>query len=94
MQFKWTVFQLHPETPESGLELAELFAARDFNITAMQQRVVAVAAEVGLPIKPRSRTFNSRRAQELGKLAQRLAIMEAYQKVSTQRILSMALTSP
>lgn len=80
VQFKWSVFPLHPETPEAGVELADLFAGRDLDITAMQQRVAAVADGLGLPLKPRSRTFNSRAAQELGKLAQKMGLMDAYQK--------------
>jgi len=46
----------------------------------MRERVLAVARELGLPLEPRSRTFNSRRAQELGKFAQKMGRMEAYQK--------------
>ncbi len=80
MEFKWTVFPLHPETPKEGLELADLFAGRDLDLAAMQQRLAAVAAEVGLPLEPRTRTYNSRLAQELGKLAQKMGLMEAYQK--------------
>lgn len=62
------------------MELSDLFAGRDLDLTAMQERLGAVAAEVGLPLKPRSHTFNSRRAQELGKLAQKMGRIEAYQE--------------
>lgn len=80
MRFQWTVFPLHPETPDAGIELAELFAGRAFDLPAMQERLAAVAAEMGLPLTARSRTFNSRPAQELGKFAQKMGLMEAYRQ--------------
>ena len=39
-------------------------------IAEMQTRLVRVAAAEGLPLALRSRTYNSRRAQELGKWAE------------------------
>ena len=60
------------------MDLSELFAGRDLDLPGMQQRVLAVAAEVGLPLTAPSRIFNSRRAQELGKFAQKMGRMEAY----------------
>lgn len=65
-----TVFPLHPDTPEEGLELSELFAGREVDIEAMQTKLSQVAASEGLPLGKRSRTFNSRLAQELGKWAE------------------------
>jgi predicted DsbA family dithiol-disulfide isomerase len=64
------VFPLHPETPEKGLELSELFAGRELDIEAMQAKLSQVAAAEGLPLTTRTRTYNSRRAQELGKWAE------------------------
>lgn len=64
------VFPLHPETPETGMELSELFAGREAMIADMQTRLSQVAAAEGLPLTLRSRTYNSRRAQELGKWAE------------------------
>jgi len=78
LELRWTVFPLHPETPEEGMELAELFAGRDLDLDAMAARLRAVAAEVGLPIGTRSRTYNSRRAQELGKWAEEQGRGEAF----------------
>lgn len=52
------------------MELFELFRGRNFDIEAMQLRLTAVAGELGLPLTPRTRTYNSRRAQELGKWAE------------------------
>jgi predicted DsbA family dithiol-disulfide isomerase len=70
VKLRWTVFPLHPETPEAGLELAELFAGREAEIRAMQARLLRLAEAEGLPLSERSRTSNSRRAQELGKWAE------------------------
>lgn len=62
------------------MELADLFAALPTDIAAIQERLAVVAAEVGLPLNLRSRIFNSRRAQELGKLAQKMGLMEPFQE--------------
>jgi predicted DsbA family dithiol-disulfide isomerase len=70
VELKMRVFPLHPETPEDGTELSELFAGREAMIAAMQARLIQVAAMEGLPLALRSRTYNSRRAQELGKWAE------------------------
>lgn len=70
IELRWTVFPLHPETPEGGTELAELFAGREEQIRAMQSRLRRLAADLGLPLAERTRTYNSRRAQELGKWAE------------------------
>lgn len=70
VELRWTVFPLHPETPEEGVELAELFAGREEQIKAMQARLHQLAEAEGLPLAERTRTYNSRRAQELGKWAE------------------------
>lgn len=70
VQLHWSVFPLHPETPTEGRELAELLAGREKMIRDMQARLLQVAAAEGLPLTERSRTFNSRLAQELGKWAE------------------------
>jgi predicted DsbA family dithiol-disulfide isomerase len=70
VELRWTVFPLHPETPEEGMDLAELFAGREAQIRAMQARLRQLAAAEGLELAERTRTCNSRRAQELGKWAE------------------------
>jgi predicted DsbA family dithiol-disulfide isomerase len=70
VELLWRVFPLHPETPEAGMELSELFAGHEAMIAEMQTRLARVAAAEGLPLTLRSRTYNSRRAQELGKWAE------------------------
>ena len=65
----WTHFPLHPETPEQGLALEELFAGRVDDLRAMQERMQGLMAQEGLPYGERTHTYNSRLAQELGKWA-------------------------
>ena len=67
---KWTAFPLHPETPPEGLTLEELFAGRPINIKQALAHLSKTAKDLGLPFGKRERTFNSRLAQELGKLAE------------------------
>ncbi len=77
LEIRWSVFPLHPETPEEGQELAELFAGR-YDIEAMMQRCIDVAKELDLPFGNRTHTYNSRRAQELGKWAEEQGAGEAF----------------
>ncbi len=67
MEVKWAAFPLHPETPEEGLTLAELFAGRTVDIQGILLRLKRVAGELGLPLADRIKTYNSRLAQELAK---------------------------
>jgi predicted DsbA family dithiol-disulfide isomerase len=70
VQIKWLAFPLHPETPEEGITLKELFAGRNVDVAAIQQRLRAVADTLGLTLFDRSKTYNTRRAQELAKWAE------------------------
>ena len=63
-------FPLHPETPEAGLTLEELFAGRNIDIPAAQARMAHLMDEEGLPYGERTMTYNSRLAQELAKWAE------------------------
>ena len=62
-------FPLHPETPQGGRRLEELFAGRNVDMEAMYTRMKGLMDEEGLPYGKRSHTYNSRLAQELGKWA-------------------------
>jgi predicted DsbA family dithiol-disulfide isomerase len=71
IDFRYTLFPLHPETPEEGITLEKLFAGRAFDIAASQARLAKLMAEEGLPYNnTRSMTYNSRSAQELAKWAE------------------------
>ena len=86
MEVRWIAFPLHPETPEEGMSLEELFKGREIDLPSSMERLKKVAAELGLPWGMRTRTYNSRRAQELGKWAESLdkgdefhmAVFQAY----------------
>jgi len=86
VRIQWTPFPLHPDTPEDGLTLEELFAGCDIDIDKARERLKQVARELGLPLGERTRTYNSRLAQELAKWAEskgkgdefHKAVFEAY----------------
>jgi len=59
-------FPLHPKTPEEGLTLEELFAGRNLDVPRMQAEMARRMADEGLDYGTRTRTYNSRLAQELG----------------------------
>ncbi|MCP3899368.1 MAG: dithiol-disulfide isomerase [Desulfobacteraceae bacterium] len=63
---KWRAFPLHPNTPEEGLSLEKLFSTNSTAIEKMMNHLKKTAAELGLSIGKREKTYNSRLAQELG----------------------------
>jgi predicted DsbA family dithiol-disulfide isomerase len=70
IEVRWRAFPLHPETPEEGLLMEEIYAARVTNIHRAVAGMKKVAEELGLPLGDRKKTYNSRLAQELGKWAE------------------------
>jgi len=70
LNVEWSAFPLHPETPEEGVTLKEMFKGRGFDIDEMMRKLKSVAEDLGLPLGNRRRTYNSRLAQELGKWAE------------------------
>ena len=83
---RWTHFPLHPDTPDSGLSLEDLFQGRDTDIEAIKQHMSALMTEENLAYGNRSHTYNSRLAQELAKWSEsfpegealNLKLFEAY----------------
>jgi len=65
-------FPLHPDTPEEGLSLERLFAGRGIDLAEKAAEMKRVAAANGLAWGERTMTFNSRRAQEMGKWAEEM----------------------
>jgi predicted DsbA family dithiol-disulfide isomerase len=80
MALRWTAFPLHPDTPEEGRSLEDLFAGRPVNIPEMLAHLKKTADQLDLPFGVRRMTFNSRRAQELGKWAEKSGIGKAFHK--------------
>jgi predicted DsbA family dithiol-disulfide isomerase len=66
---RWRAFPLHPDTPEEGLSLEKLFENYPVDVNEMMGRLKNKAAELGLPFGERTKTYNSRLAQELGSWA-------------------------
>ena len=69
-EIKWTAFPLHPQIPEEGLALADLFKGANIDINKVQARLKEAAAELGIPLGERTKTYNTRLAQELAKWAE------------------------
>jgi predicted DsbA family dithiol-disulfide isomerase len=70
---KWRAFPLHPDTPEQGLPLAELFARKGIfsDVNKVVAQLQATAAKFDLPMGDRKMTYNSRLAQEVGLWAEK-----------------------
>ena len=73
VEIKWTHFPLHPDTPQEGMTLQDLFAGRSFDIAAAQSRLQGVMQQEGLPFGERTMTYNSRLAQELATWADEIS---------------------
>jgi len=71
IQVRLVHFPLHPETPVEGVSLDVLFGAGadDPARKARQAHMQELMDAEGLPYGPRTHTYNSRLAQELGKWA-------------------------
>ena len=64
---KWVHFPLHPETPQEGRALTDLFSGRSpKQIEAQQAQMRGLMEQEGLPYGQRTHTYNSRLAQEIG----------------------------
>ncbi|MBU2055616.1 MAG: DsbA family oxidoreductase [Proteobacteria bacterium] len=70
IEVQWRAFPLHPETPEEGLPMKEIYAARIIDMPKAMARLKKAAEGLGLPLGKRKKTYNSRRAQELCKWAE------------------------
>jgi len=70
VRIKWVHFPLHPDTPQEGRSLEDLFAGRGYDIPKMQAQMRARMEAEGLPYGTRTMTYNSRLAQELAKWAE------------------------
>lgn len=62
----WKAFPLHPETPPEGQLLEDLFRTSSEKIQTMVEGLQHTASQLGLDFGTRTRTYNSRLAQELG----------------------------
>ena len=60
------------------MTLEELFAGRPINVKQVLDKLTRTAAELGLAFGKREKTYNSRMAQELGKLAEKQGLGEPF----------------
>ena len=70
MDIVWRGFPLHPDTPPEGQSLDLIFANYPYPKEDMIEHLKRNARALGLPFGPRSMTYNTRLAQELGLWAQ------------------------
>lgn len=75
---RWLAFPLHPETPDEGMTLKQLFAGLPVDLPKIKARLAKTAADLGLPFTERTHTYNSRLAQELGLWAESLGQGHAF----------------
>tara|TARA_Y100001936_G_C16093179_1_gene688623 strand:- start:27 stop:581 length:555 start_codon:yes stop_codon:yes gene_type:complete len=66
---KLVLFPLHPETPQEGRLISDLYAGRNMDPQEMYDQMKERMNAEGLPYGKRTHTYNSRKAQELGKWA-------------------------
>jgi predicted DsbA family dithiol-disulfide isomerase len=70
LKVKFTHFPLHPDIPEEGRSLADLFGEEKARAQARYRRMKSFMDQEGLPYGERSHSYNSRLAQEFGKWAE------------------------
>jgi predicted DsbA family dithiol-disulfide isomerase len=77
IELDWRGFELHPETPEGGMELSKLFGAA--RVEAMRGRMAQFAASFGVrEMRHSTRLPNTRRALAVAELARDRGLLDAY----------------
>lgn len=66
---RWRPFELHPDTPDEGVPLAEYFGADPVEVRAFLEALGQRAAGLGLEMTPPAALFNSHRALLLAEWA-------------------------
>ncbi len=69
INIKLVHFPLHPDTPLEGRPMSDLYAGRNVDPDEMYRQMKERMEAEGLPYGKRTHTYNSRKAQELGKWA-------------------------
>ena len=70
IEVKIVHFPLHPDTPQEGRTLQDMFGTGPEDIKAKNDRMQGLMDAEGLPYNTRSHTYNSRLAQEIGSWAE------------------------
>ena len=63
---RYVHFPLHPDTPQEGRSLEQLFGSGPEAVQAKNANMKKLMSQEGLPYGERTHTYNSRLAQELG----------------------------
>jgi len=63
---RWRAFPLHPDTPEEGRSLDDIYSRYPYPKADMLEHLRRNARALNMPYCERSKVFNSRLAQELG----------------------------
>lgn len=75
----YRAFPLHPDIPEGGMPIEELFGSNFPLMNDKMQKLEHIATSLGLPLAKRSTISNSRLSQELAKWAKTKNKLEEYQ---------------
>jgi predicted DsbA family dithiol-disulfide isomerase len=75
----YRAFPLHPDIPEGGMPIEELFGNNFPVMNDKMQKMENIASSLGLPLAKRSAISNSRLSQELAKWAETKGKLEEYQ---------------
>jgi len=78
----WRAFPLHPDTPEEGRNLDEIYSRYPYPKADMLEHLRRNARALNMPYCERSKIFNSRLAQELGAWAEEQGAGERYHKAA------------
>ncbi len=75
----YRAFPLHPDIPEGGMPIEELFGSNFPIMNDKMQKLEHIATSLGLPLAKRSIISDSRFSQELAKWAEAKGKLEEYQ---------------
>ena len=78
----WRSFPLHPDTPQDGRNLDEIYQRYPYPKADMLEHLRRNARALNMPYCERSKVFNSRLAQELGAWAGSLGSGEQFHKAA------------
>ncbi|HCY86682.1 MAG TPA: hypothetical protein DHV36_16235 [Desulfobacteraceae bacterium] len=80
IEIRWRAFPLHPDIPEGGMPIIELFGYNEPLMAEKMGVLEGKAAALGLPLAKRTMISDSRPAQELGKWAETLGHCDAFRE--------------
>lgn len=77
LEVTWQPFELHADTPEEGIPVAEYFELPEERVEKMHEDLRQRAAELGLPFKSPVHLSNTRKAHILSEFARREGRLDA-----------------